>query len=421
VGGLATRQQSTKSNNTEENMNIVQRVQDILLKPKETWPVIEQEPADTASIYKNYLVILAAIPAIASFIGLTLIGVGAFGVHVRVPLLAGLVNLVVGYVLSLVMVFVLALVVDALAPTFGGTKNQLNALKLVAYAGTAGFVGGIFSLLPSLAVLGLLAALYSIYLIYTGLPVLMKNPADKSVAYTVVVIVCGIVAGAILAAVTSLLSPGMRGMQVGSMGSSDGVTLTTPGGEIAINTAKLEAMSKKMEQAQASGDTAAAGKAAADMLGSLAGANGVPMAAQDLKALLPEQLGDYKRESVEAQSNAAMGLANSSATAGYVNGDKHLRLSITDIGGASGLMAVAGWAGMTMDKETNDRIEKVYKQGKRTVREDYRKDGSGGEFTVVLENGVIVTAEGVDIASLKNAVNAVNLGKLETTQRAAKT
>jgi hypothetical protein len=188
-------------------MNLVERVQSILLKPKATWPEIDAEQADAASLYKNYVMILALIPAVASFIGLSLIGIGAFGVSFRVPIVSGLANMVVGYVLSLVMVFVLALIIDAMAPTFEGTRSQIGALKLSAYASTAAFVGGIFSLLPSLSVLGALAALYGIYLLYTGLPVLMKCPPDKAIAYTAVVVVCAIVGGFIIAWVLALLTP----------------------------------------------------------------------------------------------------------------------------------------------------------------------------------------------------------------------
>ena len=60
-------------------MNIIQRAQDILLKPKATWPQIAAEPASVASIFQQWLLILAAIPALASFIGLSLLGVGGFG------------------------------------------------------------------------------------------------------------------------------------------------------------------------------------------------------------------------------------------------------------------------------------------------------------------------------------------------------
>ena len=187
-------------------MTIVDRVQAILLKPKETWPVIEQEATDPKAIYTNYLIYLAAIPAIATFIGLSLIGAGAFGISFRVPIVSGLVNMVVGFVLSLVMVYVLALIANALAPTFKGEKNLLNAFKLVAYGSTAGFVGGIFSLLPALSMLGVIAALYSIYLIYTGIPVLMKAPEEKAVGYTAVLIVCGIVASLVVGAVSALFT-----------------------------------------------------------------------------------------------------------------------------------------------------------------------------------------------------------------------
>ena len=45
---------------------IVQRAKDILLKPKETWPVIAAEPATTQSIYVPYVVVLAAIGPIES-------------------------------------------------------------------------------------------------------------------------------------------------------------------------------------------------------------------------------------------------------------------------------------------------------------------------------------------------------------------
>lgn len=408
-------------------MSLIQRVQDILLKPKDTWPAIAQEPASVASIYNNYVIYLAAIPAIAGFIGLSLVGVGGFGFGFRVPIVAGLVNMVVGYVLSLVMVFVLALIVDALAPTFGGTKNQIAALKVVAYASTAGFVGGVFSLLPALSILGLLAALYSIYLVYTGLPVLMRSPPEKSAAYTAVVVVCGIVLGILIGVVSAAFMPGrMGGMGgMGSAGAGD-VTISTPGGEVKIDGGKLEEMAKKMEEAgkrmeaaQKSGDSAAAGKAMGDVLTAMGG-TATPIPAQDLKALLPEAIGDLKRESFEAQGGQAMGIAGSSARGEYVAGDRRIDLSITDSGGLAGLAALAGMA--TGERETDGRVEKMYKQGNRTINEEFRKDGSHAELRVFLPNGVIVEAEGdgVDIATLKKVVEGVNLAKLESMQRPAK-
>jgi len=416
-------------------MSLIERVQSILLKPKQTWPVIAEEGGDTASIFTGYVMILAAIPAVCGFIGLSLIGVGGFGVSYRVPILTGVVQMIVSYLLSLAMVFVLALIVNGLAPTFAGTKDSLRAVKLVAYGCTAIWISGIFSLLPMIAILGVLLGLYSIYLIYTGIAVMMRCPPEKAGAYTAVVIVCAIVVGIVIAAVVSLLGPS-RGMGLGSAGAgaiggpSGNVTIKGPDGtSVTINpdamtdmAKRMEEASKRMESAQKSGDSAAAGKAMGEMMGAITGGTATPIASADLKTMLPESVGDLKRTGIEASSGQAMGIAGSSAKATYAAGDRRLDLSITDSGGLAGLATMAGWANMTMDKETDGKVEKVYKDGARTVHEEYQKDGSHGEVTVVLGNGVIVEANGskVDAETLKKVLAGLDLGRIEAMKRPAK-
>ncbi len=419
-------------------MSLVERVQAILTKPKTTWPAILAESGDAAKIYRDYVLILAAIPAIAGFIGWTLVGAGVFGVTVKLPVMTALVRMVVGYALSLAMVWVLAQIVNALAPTFGGTKDPLAALKLVAYASTAAFVGGVFGLLPSLAVLGLIASLYSIYLLYTGVAVMMRCPPGKAGAYTAVVVVCAIVAmivlGAILAMFESRSALGLGGGVVAGLPDAtsrggdvqiktpDGATVTINPSGMAEMARKMEEAGKRMEAAQKSGDSAAAGKAMGDILGAVGGGGGTPIPSADLKAMLPESIGDMKRGNVEAQSGQAMGFGGSVAKATYASGERRAELSIVDSGGIAGLAAMAGWANMTMDKDADGKVEKVYKDGARTVHEEYRKDGSQGEMTVILANGVIVSAEGsrVEMAALKSMVASVDLARLEATRRAAK-
>ena len=103
---------------------------------------------------------------------------------------------VITYVLALVSVYVNALIIDALAPSFGGTKNSLKAFKVAAYSGTAAWVAGIFQIIPLLGILGILG-LYSLYLLYLGLPRLMAVSADKAIGYTVVVVISWIVVYAV--------------------------------------------------------------------------------------------------------------------------------------------------------------------------------------------------------------------------------
>ncbi|MBA4112398.1 MAG: YIP1 family protein [Verminephrobacter sp.] len=406
-------------------MDIIERVKSILFQPTPTWATIEAEPADVAGLYTRYLMVLAAIPAVCGFIGMSLIGMGAFGVSLRVPLVAGLVNMVVAYVLSLVGVFVLALIVDALAPRFGGQKSSIQALKLAVYASTAAMLGGVFSLLPSLAMLGLLAALYSIYLLYVGLPVLMKNPPEKTLAYTAVVLVAAIVMGLVMGAVSSVFMP--RGGTLLGSADAPAISVSTPGGSVSIDTAGLEAASKKMEeaarqmeQAQKSQDptamAAATGNAAAAAAGMLGG--GQAIAAQSLKAGLPEQLADMARTGFDVQDGAALGLPTSQASAQYSNGKTEARLEITDMGGL-GQMAVLAMGMAQGEKEDPQHAEKTWQEGGRTLHQSYQKDGSQAEFRVVLKNGIVVSleADDMDIGAVRRLMSQVNLSTLEGLQR----
>ncbi|HSN21764.1 MAG TPA: Yip1 family protein [Usitatibacter sp.] len=192
-------------------MNLVDRAKKILLQPKAEWEVISAEPHTVQDLYTGYVMILAAIPAVASFIGFSLIGVSSFMGTYRWPITSGVTHMILQYVLNLGWVYVLALIIDALAPNFGGEKNFMQALKVSAFSPTAMWLAGIFSIIPVLGILGILG-LYSLYLLYVGLPVLMKTPPEKAVSYTVVVIIIAIVLGLIVGALSALVVPGpMRG------------------------------------------------------------------------------------------------------------------------------------------------------------------------------------------------------------------
>lgn len=198
-------------------MNLVDRVKNILLTPKTEWPVIESEQTDVKSMYLGYIMILAAIPAIASMISAMLIGsvAGRFGMGLGGAL--GIGYAVFGYIVALVVIYVAAFIVDALAPSFGGQKNFMNALKLVAYSATAGWVAGIAAIIPVLGwLIAFVGSLYGVYLMYLGLPVMMKNPEDKSVIYLIVTVVVYIVVNWLLMAIVgamffgSMMMGGMR-------------------------------------------------------------------------------------------------------------------------------------------------------------------------------------------------------------------
>ena len=184
-------------------MDIVTRAKNILLKPREEWPVIAAETTSSADLYKSYIAPLAAVPAVAGFIGMSLVGLPMIG---RVGMGTGLATMVMQFILALAGVYVLALIIDFLAPKFGGEKNPAQALKVSAYSMTAAWLAGIFAILPLLGILSLLG-LYSLYLLYLGLPVLMKAPAEKAMPYTVVVVIAAIVIWIVIGAASGMLMP----------------------------------------------------------------------------------------------------------------------------------------------------------------------------------------------------------------------
>ena len=219
-------------------MDIVERAKAITLNPVATWPTIDAETHTPQSLYVPYLLILAAIPAVAMFIGMSIVGMGGFGFSMRLPIGTGLAMMVTNYVLTLVMTFAMGWLVSALAPTFGGQKSTIQGLKLVVFGSTPMLLAGVFYIFPALGMISLLVAFYALYVMYVGMPVLMKNPKEKTIPYMLVVAVCGIVAAVVLGTVSSAFRPAHSGFNMGGTGGMGGgdVTINTPAGKATIST-----------------------------------------------------------------------------------------------------------------------------------------------------------------------------------------
>jgi hypothetical protein len=187
-------------------MNVSDRAKNILLAPRAEWGVIDAEPTSIQDIYTRYVVPLALIPAVAGFIGASIVGISVPGLGtVRAGFVSGLISAVLQFGFSLVLVYALAYIIDALAPTFAGEKNMVSAFKVAAYSLTPTWLAGIFALIPSISFLSFLGLLYGIYLFYLGLARLMRVGTDRAAGYTAAVVVSAIVLSIVLAAVLGLL------------------------------------------------------------------------------------------------------------------------------------------------------------------------------------------------------------------------
>ena len=403
-------------------MDIIQRAKNICLTPKTEWPVIAAEPADTGALLGGYAAPLAAIPAAAGFIGSAIIGLSLpFVGHYRVPFMSALVGAVLSLGMAIVGVFVLSLIIDALAPTFNGEKNAIQSLKVAVYSCTPAWLAGVLQIIPVLGVLSIFGAIYAFYLLYLGLPVLKKSPQDKAVPYTVVVLVCAIVIWIVIAMIGSMVvGTGMAGAALMGANRSSDVTVDkdSPLGKLDALGKKLDESNKKMEAAAKSGDPNAQAAAAIESLGTLLGGGKrvEPVSPDALKPLVPDNFAGLPKTRSSSEKDGALGLMMSKAEATYGDGaDKRATLEITDTGGVSGLTALAGWAGVEGDSDDENGSERTYKKDGRLVHEKLSKSGGTNEFAIVIADRFVVTAKGngVPLDALKSAVSGLDIGKLE--------
>lgn len=401
-------------------MNLVERAKGIILAPAKEWEVISQETTTVQQLFLGYVVILAAISPVANFLGMSIFGIGVpFLGSIHVSPLSGLVHLIVSYVLGLVGVFVLGVVVNVLAPSFGGQKDSVRSMQVAVYAITPAWVAGVLHLIPALGVLVLIAGLYSIYVLYLGLPVLTQCAKDKAAVYTIAVVVVAIVVGVVIGTVTSAVGLGM-----GALGSLGGSSLQVGSSDNAALDSldrfgkSMDAANRNMEAAKASGDPQAQAKATMNALGAVMGAGNAKYDAIDqqvLKAMLPDSLGPLRRTASEAEKSGMGTIQVSTAKGTYSDGQgRTIRLTVTDVAGVP--LLAAAWSMVEVDKETETGYEKVSKSGGRPTLEKMNKPGMNGEYSVVIGDRFVVDAEGekVDMATLKLAAAAVDLDKLES-------
>jgi hypothetical protein len=185
--------------------HLLARVKDLILRPLPTWDEIDQEEATIEGLYRGWAAPLAAVPAVCGALGaLAFGGLSLFGVRFHPNVVGILTQAAVGYVLTLLGVFLLALVVDELALRFNGERSRTQAFKLVAYAAAPAWLGGVFLLLPAPGgVLSFLAGLYSLYLFYLGLPKLMRSNADETLTYFALSLITMIGIAVVMGALTS--------------------------------------------------------------------------------------------------------------------------------------------------------------------------------------------------------------------------
>jgi hypothetical protein len=395
--------------------NLISRAKSILLTPRAEWQVIAAETDTIGGIYTGYIMILAAIPAVKLLVSSRFLGASILPIAITT------------YVLSLAGTFLVALIVNALAPTFGGQKDRVQALKVVAYAYTASWVAAIIGIVPGLGLLSALAGLiYGLYLLYLGLPFTMKCPAEKSLGYTVVtvivVIVVSIVLGLIMRSIGGFgafgSGPLMGMLRPQATGSSVFSDHSATGNALNDYAKRMDDASKQLESAQKSGDAAAKANALGQLVGTALGSGGKveSLAPDQIKTFLPEELDGLKRTRQAVDRTGAVGMQFSKATATYSDGaNRKLELEIVDAGSLKGVVGFASsWAGVEQESQTDSGYDKTYKSGGQLVHEQWNNNTKSGEYSTFIADrfSVKVSGQASDISDLKRVAARINTSGL---------
>ncbi|WP_395644743.1 Yip1 family protein [Terricaulis sp.] len=182
---------------------ILSRAYGLLREPKKEWVQIRDEITTIPNILIGYVAPLAAIPVVCDWIGSALFSRGLGG-QIGDALVRG----VVTWVVTVALVGFLGVLINAIAANFDGDRDDLAAQKVAAYSLTPTFLSGVFSLWPPLWWLSLFALAAMVFLIYRGLPILMKAPEERAMAYTATVTIATVVAGILLFALASCVTSG---------------------------------------------------------------------------------------------------------------------------------------------------------------------------------------------------------------------
>jgi hypothetical protein len=457
----ATRDAGATSGSTASSGSappLLERMKNILLSPRNEWERIATESSSIGELYVRYAFPLLIGVALLSFVHLSVIGTSTFfGGTVRLPMTLGLTSALFTVIGGAIGLFLLSLIINMLAPTFGAQRELRQAFKVAAYAATPSAVASVFSLLPGLGtLLGLVAAIYGIYVLYLGLIPVMQTPKERAVGYTATIIVVMIVLSILLGVVLATLGGAGRlmgfnpmghtsavasqdaaaasvGNAIGSMLGTDDKGKSDLGAAIAnmakagaqMNTAPAaspagNAPSAAQPAAPSSDDAQAAGAAVGGLLSALGGAlNGgrrvEPVDFNVLKGFLPDTLPGMQRASAEGSANQGLGMKGTTSKGVYTGSNgARVEIEIADASAVSGLMNIADALPQTTSASSDTSFEKDVMIAGYRAHEKYDSSSQHGELSFILAKRFTVdlTGDHVDIGVLESDAGRVDLGRL---------
>lgn len=194
-------------------MAMLQHTFGILTNPDREWQRIRNDSQSFLKVYALHVPLLALIPVVAAYFGVTRFGwsVGG-GSVVRLTTESALLLAISAYLAQLVAVYFLGEYINWMSRSFGvkddAQRRHYEGTALAVYSAIPMMLAGVVLLYPQLWLVAgvfIVAGCYSVYLIYEGIPILMNIPKEQGFIYASSVITVGLVLAVVVMVTTVIV------------------------------------------------------------------------------------------------------------------------------------------------------------------------------------------------------------------------
>jgi|GEM_PF-1119857 len=203
---------STETTSTEKKLInlplLIERAKLVILSPKECWQKISSESTSPNELVRSIVAPLLVLGVILSVVGLQVFGIymGPLGTW-RPPLFPHLFSQIGFAIISVVMLYVSAFIVQKLAGIFHGTATPQRAFSLVTHAVLPMMVGNLLAFYPILGILGLVFTVISVIALYHGIPAMTTVAPNKTVGFIAAYICIMILASLVIYGLAAFVVP----------------------------------------------------------------------------------------------------------------------------------------------------------------------------------------------------------------------
>lgn len=169
-----------------------------LFRPHHQWQVVGTMAEKQLNRNLPYTLILAALPAIAWYLGTTRVGWGISGEdsNIRISTDSALSLAGAFYVTMVISVSIIGFFIHWMSHTYGAKSSPMKGVIIAGFVATPVFVAGIAGAYPVLwfdLILATAAICYAVYLLYIGIPIAMDIPKDRGFLFASAVVAVAMV------------------------------------------------------------------------------------------------------------------------------------------------------------------------------------------------------------------------------------